>query len=352
MRKIGTITAAVALIYYGIWLALRNINSVAADTLFKWWPIIFILLGVEILINTSSRVGEKRTGFNVGVIFILLLFLVTNMFYGVSGKIDRAFNFFHNGDFTFDSDINLKEIDANKSISIQNKKFIFVTNNGNIQIKKSTDNNVKADLTVYVNRDSNINKYDLKESNSGDSTKLNIDENYVKKVSGTLYIPDGTSVELDVNNLNINSNDELPNTSFNIQSNNGKYDFDSAAELNLDINNGAVNLKDIKTVKLKGDNGSFKLNGNIENIDIQSGNGVIEINNNICNNVDIRSNNSSIKLNTQDKNIDADLSIGMGECRFNNDKVNKGELKKTIGDGSHKVKISADLGSIRVTSQE
>lgn len=352
MRRIGTITTALGLIYYGIWLAFRNINPPVAEILFKWWPIIFILLGVEILINTGIGRLEKRNGFNVGVVFIIILFLFTNMFYGVSGKIDRTFDFFRNGGFTINSDVNLKEIDVSKSISLQNKKFQFSTNNANIEIKKSTDDNVKTELNVYVDKNSNINSYNLNESNNGDIKKLDINEDYVKKVSGTIYIPDGISMEIDVNNLNINSDDQLGNTNFNIQSNNGKYDLDSAAELNLNFNNGAVNLKDIKTVKLKGDNASFKLNGNIEDIDIQSANGSIEINNTICNNVSIKTNNSAVKINTQDKNIDADLSIGMGECRFNNDRINRGNLRKTAGDGSHKVKITADLGSITVTSQE
>lgn len=353
MRKIGTVTAAIGLIYYGIWLAARNIQPQTADYIFKFWPAIFIILGIEILIGTKEA-DLKRKGFNIGIIFVILLFLFTNIFYGVPAGIKNIASKFNYDGNIFDSDINfnLKSINVSKSASFQDKKFYFKTNNGKIDIKRSDDGNVKADLEVYVDRDSNINNYDIKDSGSSDSVKFDIEESYVKKVTGTLYIPDGSDIQIDVNNLSINSDDDFKNTKFNIKSNNGKYDFSSGAELNLDFSNGAVNLKDIKTVYLKGNNASFKLNGDIENIDIQNNNGAININNNICNNVNIKSDNSSIRLDTQDRNISADLSINLGECSFNGEKINKGEIEKTTGDGSHKVKISASLGSIKVTSQE
>lgn len=352
MRRIGTITTAIGLIYYGIWLAARNVQSEIADYMFRFWPVIFIILGLEILVFTKKGI-ENRRGFNAGIVFVLLLFLFTNIFYDVPGSIKKACNSFnYNGNFIFDSDFNLKRIDVSKSLNLVNNKFYFKANNGDIEIKKSSDENVKADLSVYVDKDSNIGKYDINNSGTSDETKLDIEENYVKKVTGTLYVPDGADVQIDVNNLNVNSDDDLKNTKFNVKSNNGKFDLCNAAELNLDFSNGAVNLKDIKTVKLKGNNASFKLNGDIENIDIQNNNGAINIDNNICNNVNIKSNNSTIKLDTQDKNIDADLSIDLGVCVFNDEKVNKGEIKKSVGDGSHKVKISTSLGSIKVTSQE
>lgn len=353
MRKIGTITAAIGLIYYGIWLAARNIEPQIANYIFKFWPAILIILGVEILLTTRDEEGRKN-GFNVGIIFVILLFLFTNIFYGVPAGIKSIVSKFNYDSNIFDSDINfnLKSINVSKSVSLQNKKFYFETNNGKIDIKRSEDGNIKADLEVYVDKDSNINSYDIKDSGSSDKINFDIGESYVKKVEGTLYIPDGIDAEINVNNLSINSDDDLKSTKFNIKSNNGKYDFSSGAELNLEFSNGAVNLKDIKTVYLKGNNASFKLNGDIENIDIQNNNGAININNNICNNVNIKSDNSAIRLDTQDRNISADLSINLGECSFNGDKVNKGEIEKTTGDGSHKVKISASLGSIKVTSQE
>lgn len=352
MRKIGTITLALSLIYYGIWMALRNINISIANELLKWWPAIFILLGIEVLLYSGKISNVRKAGFNVGVLFIILLFLITNIFFA---KYDDTFNSINNMRNNF-IDLNLgrntKSIDITKSIVITDKKFQFQTRNANLNIRKSNDNNVKLDLTVKVQQNSNINNYNITEKNENNLTKVNIDENYVKGVEGTLFIPDGTDVSFLIDNLKISSQDNLQNTMFNIHSNNGAFDLANALKVGIEAANGDVNIKDIKEVNLKVNNGKFNMLGEIENIDVDMKNGSVDINNNIFKSINIKGNNGAVKLNTQDKNINATLSSNMGECNLNGEKINRGTLTKTIGDGSHKLSIAVNIGSVRVNSQE
>ncbi|MDF2502994.1 hypothetical protein [Clostridium sp.] len=350
MRKIGTITLAVSLIYYGIWMALRNINISIANVLLRWWPAIFILLGIEILLRSGKASNIRKAGFNVGILFMILLFFLTNLFYERYDNSSNLINNVGNNLINFNLGENTKSIGITKSIVIKDKKFQLQTRNAGLTIKRSNDNNVKLDLKVKVQEKSNINKYDINEVNEDNLTKVNIDENYVKGIEGTLFIPDGIDVNLVINNLKISSQDDLKNTNFDIHSNNGNFDLSSVAKLGLEADNGDVNIKDIKKVNLKVNNGKFNMIGEIENIDVDMKNGAVDINNTVFNSINIKANNGSIKLNTQDKNIDADLSSNLGECILNGEKINRGTLRKTIGDGSHKLNISLDIGSVRVNS--
>lgn len=81
MKRTGTLTLALSLIYYGIWLALTNINSSLARDILIWWPAVFILLGIEILLNCKRTDNNGNVGFNVGLIFMILLLFISNLIY-------------------------------------------------------------------------------------------------------------------------------------------------------------------------------------------------------------------------------------------------------------------------------
>ena len=81
----GTVSFALGLIYYGVWLALRNINLQMANQIFRWWPIIFIILGIEILINSRNSIKTVKHNFNMGVVFIIIIFIFTNIYNGTYG---------------------------------------------------------------------------------------------------------------------------------------------------------------------------------------------------------------------------------------------------------------------------
>ncbi|MDP4146082.1 MAG: DUF5668 domain-containing protein [Bacillota bacterium] len=350
MRKVGTITSALGLILYGIWMIIKQMTPTLGTEVLKFWPVIFIILGLEIIAVYSKRNLEKRPGFNAAVIFVIILFLLTNVFYVVRDGVRDKLNI---GDISWNEPSwSTKKLEVEKSINFNGKNFIFKTNNGDIKILKSDSKDIKLQLDIYVREGSNINSYDIKENNDNDNCRISIDDGDVRRVSGTIYIPDGLNVSIDNNNLNITSQDNLANTTFNINSNNGKIDISNIAELKAEVDNGEVNVKDVKTIGLKSHNGAIRINGACENIDIDANNSGIKINNILCRNVNISTNNGAIDLITQDNNIDVKLSTDAGIMKINSDEKNRGELNKIIGNGEGKVKIKTNLGAIKVSSQE
>lgn len=352
MKKTGTLTLALSLIYYGIWLALININSSLAKQILIWWPVIFILFGIEILINCRRTNNARRVGFNVGLIFIILVFFITNLIYQ---KYNNPFDSVINVKSEFSNynwDLKGRSIHTIKNISIKNNKFQFKTMNGDLKIKKSDDNNIRLDLTVKVKESSSIKKYDINEENDSNLTKVSIDESYVEGVEGTIFIPDGTDVKFLIDNLKISSRDNIINTIFNIDSENGNFDVSNVAYLGIKAFNGEVDINNIKDTNLKIDNGKFNIKGNMENVDINMKNASVNIDNNTFKNINVNGNNGDVRINTTDNNTDANLTCNIGQCSFNGENINRGNLIRTIGNGSNKIKVNLNMGSIKVNSQE
>jgi hypothetical protein len=353
MRKMGTISLSVGLIYYGVWLALQNINPDVAKEMFKWWPVIFVILGIEILLNARRNSEGIRNRFNIGVIFIILIFFLTNVYYGTHDIIDEEFSNFNNGISQIDFfDSNTRSIDATKVINTNNRKFKFITNNGDISIKKSSDNNIKLELTVKVRADMKDNKYEIHDESEDGIDTVSINEDYVKGVQGTIYVPDGLYTNLVINNCNVSTYDNLPNSTLDIDSKNSKFQIQNLAAVNIETNNSYIDIKDVNDVKIDGKNIKSSLYGNVENVDIDMNNGIADIDNNNFKGISIKGANSIVKLDTKEQNISASLTCDMGKSEFNDEEENNGTLTKSIGTGANNVDINISMGSIKVNSQE
>lgn len=352
MRKIGTISLSLGCIYYGVWLALKNINPKLAEEIFKWWPMIFVILGVEILLNARINSGTMKNNFNIGIIFIILIFLCTNVYYGTHEFIEDGISNLNNGRLQINYDGNTRSIDSEKIISGNNKKFKFTTNNGVLNIKKSTDNNIRLQLEVKVSDDYKDNKYVIHDENEEGTDSVNIDDNYVKDVHGTIYVPDGIYTNLVVNNCDITTDDNLSNNTLDINSKNSKFNIQNLAAVNIETDNSDVDIKDVNSVKIEGKNIKNDLSGNIENVDIDMNNGSTDINNNNFNSIKIKADNSLVKIDTNETNIGASLTCSLGNIKFNDEKINNGTLTKSIGTGKNNMDVDIKLGSIKVNSQE
>mgnify|MGYP001197140449 CR=1 FL=1 len=352
MKKMGTVSFALGLIYYGVWLAMKNTSTTIANELFKLWPVIFIILGIEILISSRKSMEGTPHHFNGGVIFIILLFFFTNVYNDTYGFINKGFSGLSNNFWNISFDSNTKDIEASKVITTKDKKFRFETKNGSVNIKKSNDGNVRLQLTIKVNNDNQGKKYEINDKNQDGFDSVDIDENYVKGVEGTIYIPDGFDLSLMINNSKISTYDNLSNSTMDIQSQNGKFDVQSLANLNIDTNNADLDIKDVNNIKVKGNNIKNNIDGNVENADIDMENGTVDINNYNFTRIKINANNAVVKLNTKEKNIKASLSCKMGSIKFNDEHLNNGELKRNTGDGSNSADITLKLGSIKISSQE
>ncbi|MDD3225023.1 MAG: DUF4097 family beta strand repeat-containing protein [Clostridium sp.] len=345
MKKIGTITFSIGLVYYGIWLALKNFNSNIANLFFKLWPIIFIILGVEIFIlrNKWDLEGEKYR-FNVGAIIIICIFAVTNVFLQVT-------SLFNNSNFEI-TDFSTKNVEVNKTFDLKNKNISFETNNGDVTIKKSDDDTVKFEGTARVSRSYNKNSYDIKNVFTNDYNDINMEDGSIRNVKGTLYIPDGVNLKLYIKNVNFNSCENISGLNIDLESDNGNVNIIGASTANLKLKNGYVNLTNVENVKMNSNNIKAYLNGKFTKIDTDFNNGLVQMDNVTFKNINITGNKGSVILNTKEGNIKANLSCSLGNAKFNDENISNGNLVKETGDKSNSMNISIKVGSIDVNSQE
>lgn len=357
MKRVGTITSALGFIFLGVWLLLRNVNLSLAEQLIKWWPILIILFGLEIIFLFNNKKEGEKIGFNFLIIPLIMVFIFTNLYINMLKPIAKDFNMLKNG-FSISESIfdleNTKKIKADKTLDRLGSKIEFITDNSDLKIRKSTDDKIRLDIYVHVKNESNIDKYDIKEQKVYDGYKININESYVKGVSGVIYIPDGYNIKFENDNMKLNTEDELLNSEFYISGDNGTFNFKGLKLLNMDIDNFNINGSDIRSSIINGDNGSVVIKGNkVEESIIQIDNGKVDIENKLCKNIKVLLKRGTVNVKTIDRNIQADLNLNKGKVNLNGGSRVNSSIVTTLGNGTGKVDIKVDTGSINVsTSQE
>ena len=352
MRKIGTISASMGLIFLGIWMLIYRENASLGDIVIRFWPILIILLGIEVLIFSRKKEDGSRPSFNFLIIPILIIFLFINLFQGLGTEISKGFHFNNRFNLSgiFD-DARYKLTSSTKVLDSYGSDFTFEANNEDIAVKKSSDKNITIQADVYTDR-SNLGSYNINEDKEELGYNVKINEDYVKKVKVTLTIPDGLNLNIKGDNVNINSSDDMVETKVTLTGDNGNVNLSKMSSIKADFDNGSFNLKDITSIDLKSNNGKADVKGNAETVNLAFDNGKLNVNNNICKNVNIKCGNGVIDLTTEDKNINVDAQLGTGTCSVNNIKnINKG-ISTSYGNGQDNVRIKLDSGVVNVKSQE
>lgn len=349
MKRIGTISAATGLIYLGVWMIIDKTNPVLGAEVFKWWPIVIVILGVEVLLQVTRKDGE-RAGFNFLVIPVLIFMLIANLFNGIRGGFG---GWFDNWNIKGVPNISIGGIDFNdyksistgKTLSLHGNTLYIHTNNASIDVKKSNAGDIRVEGKVYVDEDSFVNKYDIAEKKDNNGYTIEIMDSFVKGIKFNVYIPDGYSVKLLVDNLNLNSSGEFEKSNFNIEADNANVKVSNAQDLIMNYKNGNINIDNIRDINLKGNNGNINVRGKSENIYIEADNGKVYVNNEICKVVKIDLNQGVASVRTKDRNVSVNIDLQQGISGINSDKgVNKG-MSKTFGPGSGKVYINVHQGT-------
>jgi hypothetical protein len=357
MKRIGTISSAAGLIFLGVWMIISRTNAAAGAEVFKWWPIIIVLVGVEILIHFSKKEEGARVGFNWIIIPVVLIFLSVNVVQGVTGRFNK---FAENNGFSMESIIEMAEnmdfdiknsriIESTATMPIHGERLNLSVDNGKINIIKSDDNNIRINARVFVRNTSSINKYEITADKNSDGYKINFDNDDIRKVEADIYIPDKYNIKLDCDNLSLKGGDNLNNSGFEINGDNVNVNLSSINNLKLDFDNGNVKLLDVDSVNMTGDNANADIKGKAENINLSFSNGKVDVQNDLCKNVNIELDRGAVDLNTQDKNLDVRIELDQGVARINELKQTNSIMEKTFGSGEGKVKIRLDQGSVAVS---
>lgn len=354
MRRIGTISSAAGLIFLGVWMIISKTNSVLGVEVFKWWPAVIVVLGIEVLFQFSKKEGEK-TKVNFLIIPVLLVLLSVNIYNGVKSSIGDLVK---NIDLGNIPNINISGLDINnykivkttKTLQVSGNMLYFSADNAKLDIKKSTDGNIRIEGDIYVNENSSISSYDIMEKKAGKGYTVQIKDSFVKKVELDIYIPDGYGLKIQADNLDIKSDDKFVQSIIDSESGNCNIKLVGAKASEIKFDNGNVNVEDINDIRITGDNSNINIDGEAENINIKSNIGRVEVDNTACKDVNIEMDQGVVNFNTQDNNIGVSIELDQGVTEINDSKFVNAGSNRTFGTGAGRVKIKMNQGAVKFSN--
>lgn len=354
MRKAGTISSALGFMFLGTWMIVKNINDGLAGDMLKWWPLLIVILGCEIIFSFGIRDEQERIKINGLIIPVIGVFLLVSAFHDVNIKIENGIQWLKNRqelgtiidrlDILDESDY--KELKTSKMLNNEGNDLIFETNNGEVTIKNSTDGMITLNASVYVRKGSKLDKYDIKEEKQTAGYKVEINDEDVKKVKIEIYLPSNINFIFRGNNSKIVSEDDRNVAKFDIETNNGSIEVNNALLAKIKTSNAKINIKNVQKVDINSSNASIDLEGKVPNIDVVTNNSVIDVDNELCESINIKVNSGSVKFNTDDNNVEVKLVLDRGTSKINDERrVNRG-ISKVFGQGKGKVEIEMNNGII------
>ena len=394
--KVGTISLGILLISLGVaWIYSSVAGVDFLTSIFKWWPIVLILLGVEILIFSLLPSNENRR-VKIDPLSIVIIILII-IFLGGAQLVTKGFSHlgswlgFKGNNITgfFDNNNNVRDYSFSESFLASEVQAIAVDGAvGNIEVLKGNGDNITLEVKVYYgdrNRETNISEDELRNSviiekntTLGISTRKQgyLDNLRIKSIDYRITVPVTTDIEIENNigetkvkgiegSLDIVSNigdvvvdgfkgdvtisNNLGDTeAYNIEGNfNGKNDAGSIIVGNVSGNAELrCRLGEIKAKNIKG------------NADIENNGGTTEYTSEVVINskVNITSNLGEIIVNlNENQEGDFDIKTDIGDIYAENFKGDiHGEvgktLKKNLGNSSASFTVINNSGSIEINN--
>lgn len=352
MKKVGTISSSFGLIFLGLWLIIKENNQHLALSLLNWWPILLVILGMEIILYFSKNKDVQRVNINLLIVPVIIIFIFTSVYYSYKPKINLGFNWTFNDKnldnvvdiFSNINEDNFKVIKIKKVVDSNVSMLVFNSKNSDITIKNSDDDKIDLEGTVYTKKSYDKDQYDVKIEKNLDNVNLDITDSYVEKIKVTLSIPKQMNIKLKGDNVRLLSDKELVKADLEV--NNLDADVSNVTNLNMQMNNGKVTIKNCRSNEIKSNNGMFNIDGDCENLDLKMNNGIVNINDKICKNVNIEMNSGTVKCTSDESDENVKLELDRGTCTLNKDtRINSG-IEKSIADAKGNVKIKVSNGLI------
>lgn len=95
-RRVGSVTFGLTLILFGIlFLVHMAVPDLQYEMIFQFWPVVFIILGIEILVeNHRSNDGQYKFIYDFPAILMLVMMLLFAM---VMAAVDISIRYCQNG---------------------------------------------------------------------------------------------------------------------------------------------------------------------------------------------------------------------------------------------------------------
>ncbi|QAA34051.1 DUF4097 family beta strand repeat-containing protein [Clostridium manihotivorum] len=380
--KIGRLSAGIGLILLGVLLIIARIQSLYYfEMLEKWWPVLIICLGIELVVGAflagNSNITVTVDGKSVFIAVLIVIFVFVGS--GISFAARNKGAFLNWDGLSFNSYSNEKTV-SNK-MEFQGKKSITIENKqGKVSIDKSDSDKiqVEANIVIAYNDESTISDLqkqaiqfadgeDLVVSTSNQSGK----DGAVRKVDYTIKLPASVRYDVEsaygdvsISNISSDGKSSQSNGSTNITNVKGNTEITNKygsvkidtleGNLQLSCNNGDINLFNIKG-KITASNayGATNAENIIDDIDFKGSNGAFTGKNiggfakvtskygdvtliNPSKGLNVEANNGTIKVDCN-KPIEGDVTIYSNYGSINT---------KIVKDQSAKFNCSSRNGSI------
>ncbi|MCB2287064.1 DUF4097 family beta strand repeat-containing protein [Clostridium algidicarnis] len=349
MKKVGTFTLALSLIFLGAVLIIKQIDPAMSMTIFKFWPGIFIILGIEyLLVNRKQKHDKVSHSFNFGIIIVIIIFMIMEGFYGLKINVIDEFKSFDKAEvkeFNIDKYSDGRKINVDQELYSLNKNIKIDGVNAKITLKRSTGDSIRivGDINVSDNYYDDI--YRIKIEDKDGTIYVRLDDNQIKAINFVIYVPSSSNINLNFNNAEIKNEDDMSDSNLKINNNNGNFILNNFKSIGLNVNNGNINIKDTRNINISSNNIKAHILGDIEKLNIESNISSIDVKSSQINEADINCNNGKIKLESGNKSK-LDLQASKGKITVDDKKISVNTFNKNEGDGNIKIKI--DLGVINV----
>lgn len=358
MRKwrVGTFTAGILFVVLGVLFTAGNIyNFNAAAVFIRWWPIIIIMLGIELYVYSSGRKADgSRLRFDVTA---LIMILMTVVICSIAYAISRA-NF----------NIDTKSVSLSKYETVVTKdqsipsagvqKLLTANCFGDVFIKSSYDSSIKVHSEIHIknNDESYARKLcdKLITLSSGSQTHITnnyddmgIDRSKVQSVEAnlTIYLPKG--IDAEVKNQFGDIKAEGLDKSLRAVTGNGDVDVNSiTGDTYIQDVFGKVRTSTLGgAVTVSGKNNEIYVQSVVKDANITNTFGKVEISG-VTGNVHINNNNGDIRAS--DIAGGTDISSQFGDISLMNA---AGPVKIANSNGDVDVSLDKPLtGSLNVTN--
>lgn len=387
-KKVGTITLAIGLITAGAVLFAQNFTDLPVGDVYKYWPLLLIGLGLEIVIYMSVY-GRNNENVRLSIDGLCIAFIIIAAVFGGGNFIGfRHMNIQGIGDIPFIGNLNYRgqiEEKVNKegiSKDYDIKELKLTNSFGDIEIKKGNPNEIRLEARAKVQYNDEVKAKNYVKNaikiEEGEITNIYIEDlpnianrDYNKAmIDFTVYIPEG--ITLDIKNSfgrieiedggktavkNSNGDISLVNCSKDVDVKNsfGKIEMENiGGNINTSNSNGEINIRkaagyidaetsfgNVKLEDVKGDIEAESKNGNVEIFEAQG-------------NIDAETSFGNVRLDEESvKNAKVFAETSFGSIQgFEDSHVKESGQKKslngTFGNGSRDINLKTSNGNIEI----
>ncbi|MEW8957270.1 hypothetical protein [Clostridium sp.] len=342
MRKNGSLTIILSLMLLTVNWIIFFYNQEIGLKIIWLWPVILIILGLEILIN--NRKDKRKRKFNFGILVVLVVLVVSEgLMHNVNvEEINRII---------IEARLSIfpEKIDLEKSLDLGEIKEINIeANYADIKLNRSEDNKLifkgQVESTESIVKEYENNLFYI------ENGKLNVDFRKFKgkKIKGDLYVPGGINLNINVNSGSIVNVDPLEDVAINAKGNYCSFDFRKISNLTLENSGGSIYIRDIKNSNIKSGSMDILMEGSIDVLNLQGEEGRVKGDIKKFSKLNINSNIGNIDISSKEKNFVVNGAIEEGYMTINDKKG----FKEVIGKGGNEINIKLNRGNAHIKTKE